>query len=838
MSSQQDYEPEMFFDDELAGELKFLTPRAVQTLDGAVKEAGRLCCDAVSVEHLLLALLKIKGCVAVQVLKQLGIDTAALYAELERRIVPGGMLLQEGVPPFSAAVKSMIRLARKEAGAMNFNYVGTEHLLLAVLRENTGTAAAVLRAAGADLERVRTRILAALDPKFIPDSDENMEYKEKNEAPEEERRESELNALNAFGRDLTRLAGEGKLDPVIGRQEEIARVVQILCRRSKNNPVLIGEAGVGKTAILEGLAQLIASGSAPEFLAGKKIFALDMPLMVAGTKYRGQFEERLKAVLDEVRTAGNVIVFLDELHTIVGAGGSEGAMDAANIIKPALSRGEFQCIGATTLNEYRKGIEKDAALERRFQPVLVEEPSADTAVRILRGLKDVYEKHHGVTYSAGALEAAVTLSTRYISGRFLPDKAIDVLDEAGAYVKITRTKKETQLPKLKQQLKALTLQKEQAVSEQRFEHAAALLTEERKLREEVEAAEKKLQKKRSLAKPVVTEQDMLHVMSKLSGVPMERMDNGEAERLLRMEQQISETVIGQGDAVLAVAKALRRAKSNLKDPARPIGSFIFLGPTGVGKTLLAKAVAKFIFGDEDALIQIDMSEYMEKFNVSRLVGSPPGYVGHGEGGELTERVRRRPYSVVLFDEIEKAHPDVMHMLLQILDEGKLTDTLGRRVDFRNTIVIMTSNIGTDKVSRSSALGFGKSGNAEEEGRAAEEKIMDAAKRSFKPEFINRVDELLVFKSLSREDLRKIVLQELEKLKQRIPAEFIWTERLVDFITEKSWQPEFGARPVRRTVARYLTDPLAESFLTGKKITRMTADVKKGTDTVSFEADPA
>ncbi len=833
---------DMNFDGELLEILRYMTPRAMQVLRLAAQESGRLSHDAITVEHILLGIIRLNEGVALQVLRQLGISPEKLYSDLERRIGIGSTLLQDGVPPVSEGARKLLLLSRKEAHAMNYNYIGTEHLLLAILRDNATTASTLLRSSGADLERVRTQILAALDPDFIPDSDENLQYKEKNglsprqdgaAEDEDSRRPVELNALNAFGRNLTELAASGKLDPVIGREKEIRRVIQILCRRTKNNPVLIGEAGVGKTAILEGLAQMIAAGDVPELLADRKIFALDLPLMVAGTKYRGQFEERIKAVLDEVRMAKNVIVFLDELHTIVGAGGSEGAMDAANIIKPALSRGEFQCIGATTLDEYRKGIEKDAALERRFQPVLVEEPAAADAVRILNGLKSVYEKHHGVTYSKQAVDAAVTLSERYISGRYLPDKAIDVLDEAGAYVRISRTKKDTVALRLKQQLAELSAEKEKAVLEQQFERAAELLSEERKVRSELEQQEQKTKKKRGQSQVIVTEQDVLHVMSGLSGIPMERMEAGEAARLLQMEQQLSGTVIGQNDAIQAVARALRRAKSNLKDPNRPIGSFIFLGPTGVGKTLLAKAVAKFIFGDEDALIQIDMSEYMEKFNVSRLVGSPPGYVGHGDGGELTERVRRRPYSVVLFDEIEKAHPDVMHMLLQILDEGKLTDSLGRRVDFRNTIVIMTSNIGAGQ--SANVLGFGKTEESEQ--RKSEDALMNVAKRTFKPEFINRVDDLLVFRSLSRDDLRKIVQLELDKLKERIPANVTFTERILTFVTDKSWQPEYGARPVRRVIARYLTDPLAEIFLTEKKIGSVSADVTDGADEVSFEVKP-
>ncbi len=825
------------FNESLYDGMTNFTPRAVQALTLSAREAVRLNHDTISVEHILLALLSLNEGVAVQALRMAGINLGQIRAETERRIGIGGNVLQDGAPPFSRQAKNILDLSKREAKSMNYNYIGTEHLLLAVLREGSSTAAAVLRSMGADLEKVRTQILLTLDPSYLPDSDENLQYKEQNVSPDspdsEQNPSAELNALNAFGRNLTDLASKGMLDPVIGRQKEIERVIQILCRRTKNNPVLIGEAGVGKTAILEGLAQKIAAGSVPDLLQNRKIYALDLPLMVAGTKYRGQFEERIKAVIDEVRIAKNVIVFIDELHTIVGAGGSEGAMDAANIIKPALSRGELQCIGATTLDEYRKGIERDSALERRFQSVLVEPPSVEDTVLILNGLKNVYEKHHGVVFSDDAIRAAVSLADRYISGRFLPDKAIDVMDEAGACARIAHAPAVPQeLAGLEKELSGLSAEKEKAITEQNFELAASLRNQERELRRRLEQIRNDMEEKRSAQTPVVTAQDIAQVMAKLAGVPVARMENSEAVRLLKMEQEITSSVIGQDDAVRAVSRALRRSRADLKDPDRPIGSFIFLGPTGVGKTLLAKAVAEFIFGDSDALIQIDMSEYMEKFNVSRLVGSPPGYVGHGDGGELTERVRRRPYSVVLFDEIEKAHPDVMHLLLQILEEGKLTDSLGRRVDFRNTVVIMTSNIGADRLGHSGGvLGFGGDREKEEQsGKKNEDFLLNTAKRAFKPEFLNRVDEILIFRSLAKEDLQKIVRLELEKLKKRMAKQgriFRYKEETVDFLTEKSWQPEYGARPVRRSVERYLEDPLSEQVLSGELSGAVTASVKDG-----------
>ena len=810
--------------DDLNNCLENFTPRAKHAMILAQKEAERFNHDFIGTEHLLLGLIALGEGIAVDVMKSMGVNLNALRMEVERISGPGGETRQEGHQPFTRRLRKVILLSASEARSMNYNFIGTEHLLLAILREGSSAAARVLRSMQLDRERLRQQILRALDPNYIPETEENAKFKESGgddpgddpalRGPGGEVREGEFNALTAFGRDLTDLAKKGELDPVIGRTDEIERVVQILCRRTKNNPVLIGEAGVGKTAIVEGLAQLIASGDIPEILRNRKIFSLDLPLMIAGTKYRGQFEERIKAVIDEVRSSGRVILFIDELHTIVGAGSAEGTMDAANIIKPALSRGELQCIGATTLDEYRKGIEKDAALERRFQPVMVEPPSVSDAVKILQGLKVAYEKHHGVKYSDEAIEAAVRLSDRYVSGRFLPDKAIDLMDEAGARARIRSMPKAPDLRELENEISGVSAEKDTAISEQRFEDAARFRNRERELKAQREEILAKWKQSCEKKRPVIHGQDIALVLSRLCGVPVQQMESGESARLLRMEQELSGTVVGQTDAVSAVARSLRRSRADLKDPSRPIGSFIFLGPTGVGKTLLAKALAEFMFGSQDALIQIDMSEYMEKFNVSRLVGSPPGYVGHEEGGELTERVRRHPYSVVLFDEIEKAHPDVMHMLLQILEEGKLTDSLGRRIDFRNTVVIMTSNVGAEQLTRGGQLGFSSPGADAEKSR---DRLLDIARKNFKPEFLNRVDEIIVFRKLERADLENIVRLEIGKLAARMQAQgrsLRVDPEVVSFLLDNGWQPEYGARPLRRAIERWIEDPLSENILRG------------------------
>ncbi len=793
--------------------MKNFTPRAKHVLVLAQKEAERFNHDYVGTEHLLLGLIALGEGVAVSVLNNMGLNLNNLRLEVEKQCGVGGQTQKEGVVPFTQRLKKILIMAAREAQSMGYNFIGTEHLLLALLREGESVAARVLRNLKVDVESVRKEVIKSLDPNYLPESEENEKAGE--DQPDQSG-ENNFNALKAFGRDLTEMARKGELDPVIGRTEEIERVTQILCRRTKNNPVLIGEAGVGKTAIIEGLAQAIAGGTVPEILAGKHIFAIDLPLMVAGTKYRGQFEERIKAVIDEVRNSEKVILFIDELHTIVGAGGAEGAMDAANIIKPALSRGELQCVGATTMDEYRKGIEKDAALERRFQPVIVEPPSVENAIKILHGLKKVYEDHHNVKYLDAGLDSAVRLSDRYITGRFLPDKAIDVMDEAGAKARISNVIPRPDTKALEEETAKITEAKEKAISDQHFEEAAKLRDQERKLKKQIEEMQADW-KKNAKAKPQeIGEKEIAEIVAKFTGIPVQQMEEGESERLLRMESELEKTVIGQTEAVSSISRALRRSRADLKNPARPIGSFIFLGPTGVGKTLLAKAMAEFMFGSADSLIQVDMSEYMEKFNVSRLVGSPPGYVGHGEGGELTEKVRRHPYSVVLFDEIEKAHPDVMHMLLQILEEGKLTDSLGRRIDFRNTVVIMTSNIGAEQLLKGDSLGFSGGGAAESLSKR-QDKIMAAARKNFKPEFLNRVDEIIVFGSLEREDLLKIINIEINKVRKRLMFKGLTLEiedEVLNFLIEKGYQPEFGARPLRRAVEQHLEDALAEDILKG------------------------
>src|SRR5438552_540475 len=787
------------------------TPRAQQVLALARKEADRFNHNYVGTEHLLLGLIKLGQGVAVNVLQKMGLDLETVRMEVEKQVGSGPETKMVGNIPYTPRVKKVLALAGKEARALNHSYVGTEHILLGLLREGEGVAARVLKNLEVDIERTRNEILKELDPNFTPGESESEPG-----VGETSRKDVKTPALRAFGRDLTDLAKKGELDPVIGRHNEIERVIQVLCRRTKNNPVLLGEAGVGKTAIVEGLAQEIASGNVPELLRDKRVITLDLALMVAGTKYRGQFEERIKAVMDEIRRSKNVILFIDELHTIVGAGSAEGAMDASNIIKPALSRGELQCVGATTLNEYRKYIEKDAALERRFQTVKVEAPTIEEAIQILKGLRPKYEAHHKAKLTDEALEIAVKLSERYITGRFLPDKAIDVMDEAGARARINAMTRPPDVKEIEKEIEVIRVEKEAAIKAQDFEKAASLRDKEKQTKERLDTILAEWREEREEKEVVVTADDMMSVVSKVTGVPLQRMEQKETEKLLQMETELKGKVVGQDEAVVAISKALRRSRADLKDPRRPIGSFIFLGPTGVGKTFLAQTLAEFMFGDRDALIQIDMSEYMEKFTASRLIGSPPGYVGYEEGGQLSEAVRRRPYSVVLFDEIEKAHPDVMHLLLQILEEGKITDSLGRKIDFRNTIIIMTSNVGAELLKKQTTMGFG----APREGHdydSMREKILDETKRVFKPEFLNRLDEIIVFHSLEKSHLLKIVDLEVEKVKVRLKAkevEIILDSTAHEFVIEKGYDPNYGARPMRRAVERYLEDPLAEEILRG------------------------
>ena len=806
------------------------TPRAQQVLALARKEAERFNHNYVGTEHLLLGLIKLGQGVAVNVLQKMGLDLERVRMEVEKHVGSHPETKMIGNIPYTPRVKKVLALAGKEAKALNHSYVGTEHILLGLLREGEGVAARVLKSLEVDPARTRNEILKELDPNFTPPESEA-------ESPQEgDKKDVKTPALRAFGRDLTELAKKGELDPVIGRKNEIERVIQILCRRTKNNPVLLGEAGVGKTAIVEGLAQEIAAGKMPELLRDKRVITLDLALMVAGTKYRGQFEERIKAVMDEIRRSKNVILFIDELHTIVGAGSAEGAMDASNIIKPALSRGELQCVGATTLNEYRKYIEKDAALERRFQTVKVEAPTVEEAVQILKGLRPKYEAHHKAKLTDEALEAAVRLSDRYITGRFLPDKAIDVMDEAGARARINSMTRPPDVKEIEKNIETIRAEKEAAIKAQDYEKAAALRDSEHHTKDKLERILNGWREQRDEREVIVTGDDIMHIVSKWTGVPLNRMEQKEAQKLLKMEEELKQQVIGQDEAVIAISKALRRSRADLKDPRRPIGSFIFLGPTGVGKTFLARSLAEFMFGDADALIQIDMSEYMEKFTASRLIGSPPGYVGYEEGGQLSEAVRRRPYSVVLFDEIEKAHPDVMHLLLQILEEGKITDSLGQKIDFRNTIIIMTSNVGAELIKRQTALGFGAiAGHGSYE--AMRDKILDESKRVFKPEFLNRLDDMIVFHQLERNDLVKIVDLEVAKVIERVRAKDIKVHldtTAVEFLIDKGYDPIYGARPMRRAVEKYLEDPLAEEFLRGNIKQGDTLEVHAAGEQLAFK----
>jgi len=826
----------------IMGPLHNFTPRAQQVLALARKEASRLRQNYVGTEHLLMGLLELGQGVAVNVLHKMGLDIDTVHTAIEKYVsgstnapTPG-----TGEIPFTPRVKKVLALAAKEAKALHHSYIGTEHILLGLLREGEGVAARILKNLNVDIDVCRREILIELDPNYVADPEDYEEEEDEEEegdlppqyppmiepgnmpggAPMTDRRaaDSRTPALKSFGRDLTEKAARGELDPVIGRQKEIRRMIQILCRRTKNNPVLIGEAGVGKTAIVEGLAQSIIEGKVPDMLKDKRLMTLDLALMLAGTKYRGQFEERLKTVMDEIRKVKNVLLFIDELHTIVGAGSAEGAMDASNILKPALSRGEMQCIGATTISEYRKNIEKDGALDRRFQSITVEPPSIDEAILILKGLQERYEAHHNVHYTDEALEAAVKLSNRYIMGRYLPDKAIDVIDEAGSRMRIETMKAFPGEDKFDEEMKAVTDKKEKAIEKQDFEKAAKLRDQEKKLEDEQQKAVDKWKKTQKEERVNVTDEDIFRIVADWTGIPLSKMEEKEAKKLLSLEKTLQAEVIGQEEATIAIAKALRRSRADLKDPRRPIGSFMFLGPTGVGKTYLAKKLAEQVFGNQDAIIQVDMSEYMEKHAVSRLIGSPPGYIGHEEGGQLTESVRRKPYSVILFDEIEKAHPDVVQILLQVLEEGRLTDSLGRVIDFRNTILIMTSNVGADLLQREVSLGFGHGISAAQDFEKVKEQINEATKKVFKPEFLNRITDLIVFHSLELPQMHQIVDLELSKITKRLTERDILLEfkkEAKDFLVEKGYDKKYGARPLKRSIERYLEDPLAEAVLKGE-----------------------
>ncbi len=798
------------------------TPRAQQVLALARKEADRFNHNYVGTEHLLLGLIKLGQGVAVNVLTKLGLDLETVRMQVEQQVGSGPETKMVGNIPYTPRVKKVLALASKEAKALNHSYVGTEHILLGLLREGEGVAAQVLRNLEVNLDKARSEILKELDPNFTSQSEEEDEDSEPvspsgNTQSSDKKKNEKTPALKAFGRDLTELAQKGEMDPVIGRAEEIARVIQILCRRTKNNPVLIGEAGVGKTAIVEGLAQEISAGNVPEILRDKRVITLDLALMVAGTKYRGQFEERIKAVMDEIRRTKNVILFIDELHTIVGAGGAEGAMDASNIIKPALSRGELQCVGATTLNEYRKYIEKDSALERRFQSVKIEEPSVEDAIKILFGLRGKYELHHKAKYSEEALKSAVNLSSRYLPARFLPDKAIDIMDEAGSKARIAAMTRPVELKGIEAEIEEIRIEKEGSIKEQDFEKAAHLRDREKNAKKRYDDVLEHWRANSHERIVDVTEEDIMSVVSKWTGVPLQRMETAEAEKLLKMESELKSKVIGQDEAVIAISKALRRSRADLKDPRRPIGSFLFLGPTGVGKTFLAKNLAEFMFGTAEALIQIDMSEYMEKHTASRLIGAPPGYVGYEEGGQLSEAVRRRPYSVILFDEVEKAHPDVMHLLLQILEEGQVTDNFGRKIDFRNTIVILTSNVGAEQIKRQTSLGFMAMQQDTADNAGIKGKINEAAKKFFKPEFLNRLDDIVVFQMLEKTQLNVIVDLEVAKVVARLKKKNIHItldDTAREFLMKEGFDPQYGARPMRRAVEKNIEDPLAEHLLRG------------------------
>ncbi len=792
------------------------TDRARKVMALANQEAQRFNHEFIGTEHILLGLVKEGTGVGAQVLKNLDVDIKKLRLEVEKLVKSGPDTVTMGKLPQTPKAKKVFEYAIEEARSLNHNYVGTEHLLLGLLRESEGIAAQVLMNLGLKLEDVRQEVLNLLGAgSDVEPSDIGMKM---GGAPAGAARKtkSKTPALDSFGRDLTELAANDELDPVIGRKNEIERLIQILCRRTKNNPVLLGEAGVGKTAIVEGLSQQIINKQVPEILKEKRIVVLDLAMMVAGTKYRGQFEERIKAVINEVRRVKTVVLFIDELHTLVGAGGAEGAIDASNVLKPALARGEVQCIGATTMDEYRKHIEKDGALERRFQTIIVEPPSKDDTLEILRGLQDRYEAHHGVRFTDEALFQAIELSSRYISGRCLPDKAIDVMDEAGARIRLKNMTPPPDLKDVEERIKDLQREKDEAVRNADYEQAAALRDKAQHLMDEKNEIQKKWYEQSKETAGVVDDEVIAEVVSKMTGVPLTRLEKKEAQRLLELETELHKRVVSQDEAITTVSKAVRRSRSGLKDPNRPMGCFIFLGPSGVGKTLLARALAEFMFGDENSLIQIDMSEFMEKHNVSRLVGAPPGYVGYEEGGQLTERIRRRPYAVLLLDEIEKAHTDVYNMLLQIMEEGRLTDSFGRPVDFRNVILIMTSNIGADLIRNQSGFGFGKK-TPEANYEKMKQLLHKEVEHHFRPEFINRVDDMIVFQPLTRDDLQTIVDYELAKVFKRLIEHGLkleLTDQAKEFLIDKGYNPEFGARPLRRAIEHYIEDPMSEQMLRG------------------------
>jgi ATP-dependent Clp protease ATP-binding subunit ClpC len=804
------------------------TDRARKVMQLANQEAQRFNHEYIGTEHVLLGLIKEGSGVAANVLKNLDVDLRKIRLEVEKLVQSGPDMVTMGKLPQTPRAKKVIEYSMEEARNLNHNYVGTEHILLGLLREQEGVAAQVLMNLGLKLEDVREEVL-----NLLGHGAEGIEGPERagggppgsGETPRAGK--SKTPALDSFGRDLTELAKQKKLDPVIGREKEIERTMQVLSRRTKNNPVLLGEAGVGKTAIVEGFAQQVVNGDVPDLLLERRIVVLDLAMMVAGTKYRGQFEERIKAVMNEVRRAKNTILFIDELHTLVGAGGAEGAIDASNVLKPALSRGEIQCIGATTLDEYRKYIEKDSALDRRFQVVMVEPSTTGETIQILRGLRDRYEKHHHVQITDDAVEAAVELSNRYITGRCLPDKAIDVIDEAGARVHLKSMTRPPDLKEIDEEVERLNKEKEEAVANQDFEKAASLRDSADKLKKKKTNITNEWRQKSRETDGVVDEEVIAEVVSKMTGIPLTRMTTEDSMRLMQMEQDLHKRVISQHEAIKSISKAVRRSRSGLKDPKRPTGCFVFAGPTGVGKTLLAKVLAEFMFGDEEALIQIDMSEYMEKHNVSRLIGAPPGYVGYEEGGQLTEKIRRRPYSVVLLDEIEKAHPDCFNMLLQVMEEGRLTDSFGRNVDFRNTIVIMTTNAGAEAIKNESSFGFQKP-DADADYDSMKDRVQEQIEKVFRPEFLNRVDDIIVFRHLTEDDLASVVDLELSKVRERLSErglQLVLTDQAKEFLVKRGSNLDFGARPLRRAIENFVEDPLSEELLKGEF---------QGKDTITVE----
>ena len=798
------------------------TEKARKVIILAREEAIRLGHSFVGTEHLLLGLIREGEGLAIAILKRLNVNVSAVKAEVERIISFGSESSTTGEIPFTPQAKKVLEYSISEARALGHNYIGTEHLLLGLIREGEGIASLVLRDFGVTVSAAKTQAQELLG-----------------EQASKGTTSTRTPALDEFGVDLTGMARQGKLDPVIGRDAEIERVIQVLSRRTKNNPVLIGEAGVGKTAIVEGLAQRIVQSNVPEVLLHKRMIQLDLAGLVAGTKYRGQFEERLKAVIKEIQQSRNVVLFIDEVHTLVGAGAAEGAIDASSMLKPALARGELQCIGATTLEEYRKHIEKDRALERRFQPIFVGPPTVDETIRILREIKDRYETHHSAIITDEALEAAARLSQRFIADRFLPDKAIDVIDEAGSRARLKSLMLPPELRELESEVERLRLQKEDAIRTQAFEVAARLRDAERRLRAELEEKKAKWKEERAKERIIVTDEDIAYIVSRWTGIPLFQIEEEESQKLLRMESELQKRVVGQREAIEAVTRAIRRSRAGIKNPRRPVGSFIFLGPTGVGKTELAKALTEFLFGTEDALVRVDMSEYMEKFSVSRLIGAPPGYIGYDDSGQLTEKVRRRPFSVILLDEIEKAHPEVFNILLQIMEDGHLTDNYGRTVDFRNTILIMTSNIGARQIGWSTTLGFSRTEDQQDSYQKMKDTVLSELRRTFNPELLNRIDEIIVFHSLGREHLKDIVDIMISRVQEHLKDKHITLsveDEAKEFLINEGYDPTFGARPLRRAIQRYVEDALAEEVLKGRFTEGGVVRIKMGDGRLIFEEE--